>query len=67
MPGMNGKELARRLGDLRPGVPVLFMSGYTADVIANRGTLEEGLRLIEKPFTLRDLSVRLREILDAPA
>ncbi len=64
MPGMNGKELARRLGDLRSGVPVLFMSGYTADVIADRGRLEEGLRLIEKPFSLRDLSVRLREILD---
>ena len=65
MPKMNGRDLAQRLAILRPGVPVLFMSGYTADVIADRGTLEEGLHLISKPFSLRELSVKVRERLDA--
>jgi two-component system, cell cycle sensor histidine kinase and response regulator CckA len=64
MPGMNGRELGRRLSLLRPDVPILFMSGYAADVIADQGPLDEGLRLISKPFSMNELSLKLREILD---
>jgi CheY-like chemotaxis protein len=52
MPGMNGRELRERLEAPRPGLPALFMSGYTADAIAHRGVLDAGVRFIEKPFSL---------------
>lgn len=64
MPGMNGKELADRLCAVRPGMKCLFMSGYTADVIANRGVLDAGVEFIQKPFLMKDLALRLREVLD---
>jgi DNA-binding response OmpR family regulator len=51
---------------LRPGIRTLFMSGYNADVIAHRGVLDEGVDFIQKPFTMRTLTRRVREILDAP-
>ncbi len=65
MPGMNGKQLQRRLQELRPRIRTLFMSGYTANVIAQRGVLEEGVDFIQKPFTMRTLTRRVREVLDA--
>jgi len=65
MPRMNGRELALRIKERRPGVRVLYMSGYTEDVIAHRGVLEEGASLISKPFTQESLARRLREVLDA--
>jgi signal transduction histidine kinase/CheY-like chemotaxis protein len=61
--GMSGRELARQLEDLRPGVPVLFMSGYNADAIATRGVLEPGISVVEKPFTSVDLLSKVRELL----
>ena len=64
MPGMNGKELADQLLALRPSLKCLFMSGYTANVIAHRGVLDEGVNFIQKPFTLRDVSVKVRAALD---
>ncbi|MBE0602334.1 MAG: cache domain-containing protein [Deltaproteobacteria bacterium] len=63
MPGMNGKELAERLLELRPGMNHLFMSGYTADVIAHQGVLEEGVNFIQKPFSMKDLADKIREVL----
>jgi PAS domain S-box-containing protein len=66
MPQMNGRELCERLGAARPGLKCLYMSGYTADVIAHRGVLEEGVSFIAKPFSLTTLSVKVREVLDAP-
>jgi CheY-like chemotaxis protein len=63
MPGMNGKELADRLRAVRPGMKCLFMSGYTADVIANRGVLDARVEFIQKPFLMKDLALRLREVL----
>lgn len=60
MPEMNGKELKDRFDVIRPGVPTLFMSGYTADVIAKRGIPEEGINLIRKPFTLDELAEKLQ-------
>jgi PAS domain S-box-containing protein len=66
MPGMNGRELAQRISEIRPNVKVLYMSGYTENVIGHNGTLEAGVRLLQKPFNLRDLKSRVREVLDAP-
>jgi PAS domain S-box-containing protein len=64
MPGMNGRELAQRISEIRPNVKVLYMSGYTENVIGHNGTLEAGVRLLQKPFNLRDLKSRVREVLD---
>jgi two-component system cell cycle sensor histidine kinase/response regulator CckA len=64
MPQMNGRELAERLRALRPGLKCLYMSGYTADVIANRGVLEQGVSFIGKPFSLAVLAEKVREVLE---
>lgn len=64
MPRMSGREVAERLTRMRPDMLVLFMSGYTADVIARHGILEEGQLFLEKPFTPAGLSARVREVLD---
>jgi PAS domain S-box-containing protein len=65
MPGMNGRELAQRISEIRPNVKVLYMSGYTENVIGHNGTLDAGVRLLQKPFNLRDLKSKVREVLDA--
>jgi PAS domain S-box-containing protein len=65
MPGMNGRELAQRISEIRPNVKVLYMSGYTENVVGHDGTLDAGVRLLQKPFNLRDLKNRVREALDA--
>jgi two-component system, cell cycle sensor histidine kinase and response regulator CckA len=65
MPGMGGKQLATRLLELRPGLHVLYMSGYTDDVINNRGVLREDTLLLPKPFTRAALLRRVREALDS--
>jgi CheY-like chemotaxis protein len=65
MPGMNGKELAQRVSEIRPNTKVLYMSGYTENVIGHNGTLEAGVRLLQKPFTLQDLKMKVREVLDS--
>ena len=64
MPEMNGRELARKLLSLYPGLKRLFMSGYTADVIAHHGVLDEGVHFIQKPFSLDALAAKVREALD---
>jgi two-component system cell cycle sensor histidine kinase/response regulator CckA len=64
MPGMDGKQLARRIGAVRPGVKVLFISGYTADVVAQRGVLDEGVQFLAKPFSRDDLARKVREVLE---
>jgi signal transduction histidine kinase/ActR/RegA family two-component response regulator len=67
MPRMNGRELAARIGALRPGVAMLFTSGYGEDIIARKGVLEAGLHFIEKPYRVSDLLIKIRKILDARA
>ena len=67
MPNVSGRELADRLEKLQPGIKVLFMSGYTDDVIASRGILDEGARFIQKPFSPEELAGKVREVLDATA
>lgn len=64
MPEMNGKELARRIQKIHPGLRCLYMSGYTADVIADHGVLEAGILFIRKPFSQDDLLATLRGIFD---
>jgi PAS domain S-box-containing protein len=65
MPGMNGRELAQRISEIRPNTKVLYMSGYTENVIGHNGTLDAGVRLLQKPFTLRDLKSKVREVLNS--
>jgi len=64
MPEMNGRELYERIKKVSPNIRCLFMSGYTADVIAHRGVLEEGLAFIQKPFSKKDLAMKVRGVLD---
>jgi PAS domain S-box-containing protein len=65
MPGLNGRELSIRLKELCPNLKVLFISGYTADVIANRGVLDPGVAFLHKPFGPEELAQKVREVLDA--
>ncbi len=64
MPRMGGREFADHLSRLRPGLPVLFMSGYTNDEIMRRGLLEPGAPFLAKPFSPETLSTKVREVLD---
>ena len=67
MPELNGRELRERVSTRRPGIRTLFMSGYTADVISRCGLVEEGTNFIQKPFSVRALAVKVRDVLDHPA
>lgn len=64
MPEMNGKDLAELLIRINPKIKLLFMSGYTANVIAGHGVLEEGVCFIQKPFSRKDFAIKVREALD---
>ena len=64
MPGMNGKELSEQILAIKPDIKCLFMSGYTADVIARQGILAKGVKFISKPFSLQDLAAKVRDVLD---
>ena len=64
MPEMNGQDLARKMMSLSPHLKCLFTSGYTADVIAHHGVLDEGVHFIQKPFSRKDLATKIREVLD---
>ena len=66
MPEMNGPALAERMKAVCPKLKYLFMSGYTADLIAKRGFIEQGTAFLQKPFTLNSLASKVREVLDAP-
>jgi two-component system, cell cycle sensor histidine kinase and response regulator CckA len=66
MPEMKGRNLADRLIPFNPHLKLLFMSGYTADVIARNDAIKEGVAFIQKPFSINDLSAKLREVLDGP-
>jgi DNA-binding NtrC family response regulator len=64
MPGMSGAEVVKRLQEERPGLKVLFMSGYTDDEILRRGIVSSTTAFIQKPFTLAAFSLAAREALD---
>jgi len=65
MPGTSGRELARRMMARHPRMRVLYMSGYTDNVLAQDGVLEQGVSFLQKPFTPADLAQKVREVLDA--
>ena len=64
MPEMNGRVLAKKLLSICPGIEHLFMSGYTANVIAHHGVLDEGVNFVQKPFSKKTLGAKVREALD---
>jgi PAS domain S-box-containing protein len=64
LPDLDGMELARRVRELRPDIHCLYMSGYTADVISDRGVLDESVHFIQKPFTISALAAKIRDVLD---
>jgi len=63
LPRTDGRELANRILAVRPGVKVVFMSGYTDDAIVHHGVLEPGTAFIEKPVTSETLLTKMREFL----
>ena len=64
MPGMNGRELHRRVTEYCPEAKVLFMSGYTDNVIIHKGFVDEGVKFLQKPFTVRELADKIRDTLE---
>ncbi len=64
MPGMGGRDLADKLAATRPGLKVIYMSGFTDDTLSRQGVLEEGIELLPKPFTPKALGERVRMVLD---
>jgi CheY-like chemotaxis protein len=65
MPGQNGRELAAKVAELHPKIAVLYVSGYSDDILTQQGILDDGLRLLKNPFQLDVLLKLIREILDA--
>jgi CheY-like chemotaxis protein len=64
--GMNGRELADRAQGLRPGLRVLYTSGYTENAILHQGRLDPDVHLLTKPYRKSDLARKIREVLDQP-
>jgi len=64
MPEMDGKELANQIKNIIPSIKCLFMSGYTSNAIIHNSILDEGLNYIQKPFTLNDLALKIRQALE---
>ena len=67
MPEMSGPELASEMVSLRPGIRVIFTSGYTDDAIARQGVLDPGVAFIQKPYRPKALARKIREVLDGPS
>ena len=65
MPEMNGWDLSISLLAIVPKMKVLFMSGYTADILASQGIIADEIQFLQKPFTLKTLTAKVREVLDA--
>jgi CheY-like chemotaxis protein len=64
MPEMNGRQLEQNLRSICPGIKCLFMSGYSGDIVAQHGVLEDGVHFIQKPFSIQALGDRVREIVN---
>lgn len=67
MPEMNGRTLQQRVLEIQPRIRTLFMSGYDADFVSDKGTLDPGVHFLPKPFKLREMAVKVREALNGPA
>lgn len=64
MPEMSGRELAEKMPSLYPNIKCRFMSGYTANVIAHHGVLEDGVHFLLMPFSRNELFAKVQEALD---
>jgi PAS domain S-box-containing protein len=64
MPGLSGRELGRRAEQIKPGLKILYMTGYSRNAVVHQGRLDEGVNLLEKPVSQAKLAMRVREILD---
>ena len=67
MPGINGRELGRRAREIRPTLPVLYMTGYSRNAVVHQGRLDEGVALLQKPVSQAELAARIRQVLDQAA
>ena len=67
LPGLDGRQVAERLTAARPGIRVLYLSGYTDDAIVRHGVLEPGVAFLQKPFSPAVLGRKVRDVLDSPA
>ncbi len=67
MPGSGGREIAKQVTARRPGIKILYMSGYTTNAIVHHGVLDVGTSFLQKPFTPTSLARKVREVLDQPA
>jgi len=67
MPGLNGRQLAQEILASKPDLKVIYMSGYTDDVLLNTGALGPGMSFLRKPLQLDRVTALIREVLDAPA
>lgn len=67
MPEMNGRQLAEEIRRLRPGIRVLFSSGYAADVLQQHGMAQEAVEFLAKPYSVAELAHRVRQALERPA
>ena len=65
IPDMNGMQLYAKISETRPEIKSIFISGYTANVIAHNGMLDEGINFIQKPFSISDFSKKVRNVLDS--
>ena len=64
MPGINGRDLFIKAAQKCPGLKVIYLSGYTDNVIAHHGILDAGIQFIQKPFSIEVLTTKIREVLD---
>ena len=64
LPEMSGRILVERLRSINPDLKYIYMSGYTANAIAHQGVLEEGVHFIPKPFSIKDIADKVRNVLD---
>ena len=64
MPEMDGRQLFERVSGMYPNAGVIYMSGYTVDVIAHHGVIDTGVNFLQKPFAIKDLAAKVREVLD---
>jgi two-component SAPR family response regulator len=65
LPGVNGRQLAEQAQNQRPGLKVLFTTGYSRNAIVHHGRLDYGVAMIQKPITQEALAARVRDLLDA--
>jgi len=65
MPGATGRSIAKQISSLRPGIKILYMSGYTDDTLIQSKGFDRGDAFCKKPFTLATLTAKVRQVLDA--